>query len=196
MQTVVSKEHFEMKNMNKLFQNLIWPAVAGNVAWAFFSIAITENWTDKGVLPRLLSLLLLAIYLCYDWTTTDVEGDNLKKNYWIGDAFHTSAIVIFAIAAQSKNLWISIDDSWVKWALVIVFSTSVIGHLCGSWEPSTVKSENLWSARFKLAGINLLGIIFYIFIPLLIESNSLWHLPISIIIVLLFWFHYSNKVYR
>jgi len=185
-----------MKDMNKLFQNLVWPAVAGNVVWAFFSIAIAEHWADKGVIPRLLSLLLLSIYLCYDWTTTDVEGDKLKENYWIGDAFHAITIVVFAIAAQSQNLWTDINNSWVKWTLVIVFTTSTIGHLCGSWEPKDVSKEKKWPARLKLALINFTGILTYFFIPLLCNSNTLWHLPISIIVILLLWFPCRDKVYN
>jgi peptidoglycan/LPS O-acetylase OafA/YrhL len=181
--------------MNKLFQNLIWPAVAGNVAWAFFSIAIGEKWKDIGVAPRLLSLLLLAIYLCYDWTTTDVVKDRLKHNYWIGDAFHTVTIVVFAISAQSKDLWDNIDASWTNWTLIIVYLTTAIGHLTGIWEPEDVNSKRKWKARIILAGFCLIGVVVYIFSPLFFDVNTLWHLPISIASILIFWFPLRDRLY-
>ena len=84
----------------KLFQNLIWPAVAGNIAWAFFSLIITKSdtITDISVYTRLIVLFFLAIYLGEDWLTTEKESEFLKKNYWIGDAFHVMPISIFAIS--------------------------------------------------------------------------------------------------
>ena len=45
------------------FVELVWPAAAGNVAWAFLTVAIGENWCSADVLARLAVLLLLAVYL-------------------------------------------------------------------------------------------------------------------------------------
>jgi len=61
-----------------LFQDLIWPAAAGNVAWSFFTMAVGEKWLDPGVPARLLVIFLLAIYLGVDWMRTTDTVKTLK----------------------------------------------------------------------------------------------------------------------
>lgn len=183
--------------MKKLFQNLIWPAVAGNVAWSFFTIAIYESWTADGVIPRLLALLLLSVYLCFDWTTTDVENDKLKDWYWVGDAFSAVTIAVFAITASKSELWDNVTyTSWVYWILISVFVVIIFWHLMGAWEPDNLAADKKWGGRLKLAGINLLGIITYMALAELLPSKGLWHLPASILIVLAFWFPCRPIIYK
>lgn len=180
--------------MQKLFQNLIWPAVAGNVAWAFFSVIIMENWSDKGVIARLAALLLLAIYLCYDWLRNESEIDNLKKHYWVGDAFLALTIIIFAITVQSKSLWGNAESNLTKWPLPSIFISAALAHLFGAWEAKVVP-ENKYLKRFGIAATMLSGVLTYFTVQFFWGSNSLLHLPSSLFIVLILWLSLRNKIY-
>jgi hypothetical protein len=51
-----NKDHF----LKRFLAEIAWPAMAGNVAWAFFSLAIDPG-CGKAVLPRLGTLLALAL---------------------------------------------------------------------------------------------------------------------------------------
>jgi hypothetical protein len=73
--------------ISHLFQDLIWPAAAGNVAWSFFSIAVGEEWFPPLTRARLTVLLLLAVYLAVDWMRTAETVSTLKRGFWIADAF-------------------------------------------------------------------------------------------------------------
>lgn len=182
--------------MKKLFQNLIWPAVAGNVTWAFFTVAVSEQWNDTGVIPRLLSLILIAVYLCYDWITTEEAGEKkkLKENYWVGDIAHAAAIIVFAISAQSELLWSGAAFQWVNWTLTAVFLAGGLGHLFGAWEPNDI-AKNIWPKRLSLMSINFFGIIVYWSLASFIKQESLWQLPASILGVLLLWRPLRGKIY-
>lgn len=113
--------------MAALFQSVIWPAVAGNVAWAFFTVLIQE-WAQGGAYswPRLCLLGALAIYLCLDWMHTESIKAELRPWYWVGDVFLATAIAAVAIAAQA-----SVGDG--RLLLVGVFAASAGAQLCGAW---------------------------------------------------------------
>jgi hypothetical protein len=134
---------------------LIWPAAAGNVAWAFFSVVVDPS--RDGVEQILLAtvLFLLAAYLLLDWVETDERADRLRRYFWIGDAAFAAAIVTFAIGIQVGN------PSSQKF-LCAVYLTAAVGHLLGFWSDrgcATPKTRRLsWWYRLESAGANLLGL--------------------------------------
>jgi hypothetical protein len=158
-----------------LFQDLIWPAAAGNVAWSFFTMAVGEKWLDPGVPARLLVIFLLAIYLGVDWMRTTDTVKTLKGWFWIADAPHSASVVVFAIATQ-------MNKSWLGGALAAMFVIGVIGHLIGAWEP-TGTVNNLWRKRLILAVVNAAGLI-----PLILLPQADWRLPVALGLVLVLWF--------
>ena len=158
---------------------MIWPAVAGNVAWAFLTVAIQERaQADRAYFVRLAVLLLVAAYLGLDWMRTQLLSPQLKKYYWIGDAFVATAIATFAIGTQLKV-------EWIEWSLITVFVSAAVGHVCGCWE--VIGAPN-YSDRFIFAGLNALGI-FPILVNLFgtrLDPYS-FHLFLSPLLVVVFW---------
>lgn len=170
--------------MKNFFQNLIWPAIAGNVLWGFFSVVLNEKISDSGVIERTAALLVLFIYLAYDWIETSRVITKLKEMYWIGDAFHACAIITFAIAAQSKSIYLNEF-------LSSVFVIAALFHLIGIWEPKQGFAPS-WTDRLILAGINITGIaIIYLFPQLLA-----WNLAVSILCVTILWIITRKKIYK
>jgi len=158
-----------------LFQDLIWPAAAGNVAWSFFTIAIGEDRLSPGVAARLSVIFLLAIYLAVDWLRTAETVTTLKPWFWIADAPLSASVVIFAIATQ-------MNKPWLGNSLTALFLIGVVGHLVGAWEPTgNVAYRSL--KRLVLAGANAVGCIVLILI-----GSSDWRLPIALASVLVLWF--------
>lgn len=179
--------------MNKLFQDLIWPAVAGNVAWAFFTVATSEKWCGPGVIPRLIALSLMAIYLCYEWLTTDIEKDNLKETYWVGDILHTTFIILFAIMIQNPENWENLSPfSCTNLILPLFFVVTIGGHLSKVWEP---KNKSNPCYRWKLAGNSFIGIIVYWSVYIICNKNYLIFLPSSLFTFLLGWRYFKKKFY-
>lgn len=112
----------------KLLQNVVWPAVAGNVAWSFFSVLLTGAWSSGDFYARLVALLFGAIYLGADWLYFEWVG-NVRSNYaiWFEGASAT-LITLFAIAIAQEPA-----RSWVDLVLVAIFLTSTVGLLFGAW---------------------------------------------------------------
>lgn len=86
--------------MRDLLPELAWPAAAGNVAWALFTVFTLER-PGKHLASRLCILLVLSIYLSVDWIWTKTELWRLKPHYWIADSVHILTIVLLALATQS-----------------------------------------------------------------------------------------------
>ena len=89
----------------RLLQELVWPAAAGNVAWALFTIAIQEPWSQNTV-ARVLVLIFLAIYLAVEWLRIALLRFEPSILYWIFDGVHILTIVVFAIATQLDKPWL------------------------------------------------------------------------------------------
>lgn len=173
--------------MKNLFQNLIWPAVAGNVAWSFFTVAINESWNTPGVIERISVLLLLAIYLATDYTSIAVE--RLKPFYWIADAFHAISMIVFALATQ-------FNESWLNESLIALFIIAACGHLSGLWEPNDCIIKKKWLNRLLLVGMNFIGIILTIVFSIIVFDNTQWNLPIAFFTVIILWFIWGRSIYQ
>lgn len=176
MQSVLNNRY------HKLFQNLIWPAVAGNVIWATFSIGIEYNYHNGNLdsLWRILSLLILSIYLVSDWMTSEKELRNLKSNYWIGDSFHAFSIVLFSISAYNNN------QDLMYWSVILALTINSIAHFGGCWEDRNIKSFNKLFNRLSLGFSNVIGISFFIFFYWIYKA--MWVYPASLFIVLILYY--------
>jgi hypothetical protein len=166
--------------MKDLFQNLIWPAAAGNVAWAFFTVSLGEAYTNPNF-ARLAVLFLLAVYLASNWLRTRERSD-FKPSYWIADAGHVLSIVVFAIAVQLNDLY---GENWLICSLTIVFGVSIIGHLSGVLEEPGEKS---WCKRLLLAGSNAVGPGLLFGSYLFFAQPFPYNLPVAVAAVLMAWY--------
>jgi hypothetical protein len=170
-----------MTNQQKIFQNLIWPAAAGNVAWAFFTVAIKEDITCS-VLATMISLLLIAAYLAADWAVTASMNYPPKLKTSFFDALLAVAIVVFAIATQEKEK-AALAEEW----LGIVFLVAIGGHLSGAWMVREDEGLKKWIKRFGLAGINAPGLVM-VLLGYFHFLSWTWTQPVALGMVVGLWF--------
>jgi len=134
--------------MDLLFKNLVWPAIAGNVAWSFFSVAIGEQLSCS-VVARLTTLLLIAIYLMAAWVR-DREAQS-KLAYFTLDGIFAIAIATAAIATGAAGT----ATSWTaSGAVIAIFGVSALGHVFKVWDPQRPSRQ-----RNLLAAANGIGIL-------------------------------------
>jgi hypothetical protein len=174
------------KRMTKLFQALIWPAIAGSVGWALFTVLISEPWAGSEFWYRVALLVVLAIYLASDWIATEDELDSLKHWYWVGDAFHAITIAALAIAVQLNKAHLPVY-------LTFVLGVAAFWHLAGAWEPETL--PNRIRKRFVFVGINVLGFVI-LAIATRAAAGSLVALPVALLVTDTLWIALRGRVYR
>lgn len=172
-----------------LLHDLIWPAVAGNVAWAFFTVLITEVLvTEKDILPlifgRLTALLLLSVYLVIVYVRS-VAGTG-----HIFDILHAISIILCAISFQSIG-----SDSLMTPFLITLFIIAALGHWTARWIPDSVtKKKGL--KKFKVGLINFSGAALCFILPKGIGDDNNYNLSLSMGVVLALWVIFRNKIYR
>lgn len=166
------------KNFLKRFlTDIAWPAMAGNVAWAFFTVAIDPG-CGGNTLPRLGTLLVLALYLSAEWYRITKVGATYLGLYF--DLFLVICIVWFAIATQANK-------GAPGFALVVIFTAVGIGHLCNVWPPIGPGKGN-----FEFGLVNLL-VAAALSIALLVNSSwQPWSNLIAMGTVLIFWLPLRN----
>ncbi|WP_047528808.1 hypothetical protein [Pseudomonas sp. 11/12A] len=134
--TPENKESFLQEFLN----NIAWPAMAGNVAWSFFSVAIDPG-CEGNTFPRLATLLALAFYLSAEWYRTKKGGATSLGLCF--DLFLVICIVWFAIAIQANK-------GAPGFALVLILTAVGIGHLCSVWPPIGEGKGNIEFGRVNI----------------------------------------------
>jgi hypothetical protein len=162
----------------RLFKDLIWPAAAGNVGWAFFTIALQDELKQTDTWAKLIVLALVAFYLGMDWLRIEYLPEDTPTQYWIFDGLLMVAIVVFAIATQ-------LGKSWLDYSLALIFGTAMLGHLVGAWDPQDVDDVDRWPRRGVLFTINGIGMVI-LAISFWNVMSPPWNRPISIGLVLVF----------
>lgn len=128
----------------KVLYQLVWPAVAGNVAWAFFTLLYTEAGAQ--IYERLALLFLIALYLGMEWTYSVGRKSKNKPLSWIADAVLAVAIVWLAISAENGS-------SPGIYPLLFVFVTSAASHGVDAWTP--LNTTRKLSARKSWLYLNI-----------------------------------------
>ena len=160
-------------NAKYLFHGLAWPAVAGNVAWAFITVIITPSLVPPAEWPaRTAVLLLLAVYLGGDWIR--VRDEPGRPWYWFWDALHLISISTFAISTVTMN-----PQNRLAGVLIIVFLLTAAGHASGGFTPDR-------KARWYYAGANASGAVIALY-SVFRRPESAWPLPASVLFVLVVW---------
>lgn len=171
--------------MKRLFHNVVWPAVAGNVAWAFFTVLVEAHWSDHIFWARLAALLAVGIYLAADWYNTDEVFSKINPSYWVADAFLAPAIAVFAIATQARN-------PWAVYAIAVTFFVAIIGHLFGAWD-DTAPGTSAIKERRKLAAVNAMGLLIIGVAALFGPPYTIWSAPIAIALVVTIFLAYAYR---
>lgn len=141
----------------RLLQELVWPAAAGNVAWALLTL-VTSNLGNSELTgnewARILTLVLVSFYLAKDWKYSyDIKEIEVSVWYNIADFIHVVSIVVFAIAVEMP-----LSEQNMAWILGGVFVLTAVGNLLGVWDLQPPPDSN-WKERFLMTGCNLVGII-------------------------------------
>ena len=132
-----------------LAQNIFWPAAAGNVFWALFSVTFDSDEHIAVVAPQAVLLFLAATYLSINWLRQHRSSvtENASVLFWILDWVHLIFIVITVNAAHYAPEWLSC-------ALAAQLTVTTFGHVFGFWEiPGEASKRKYW-----LASINALGV--------------------------------------
>lgn len=138
-----------MKNiLRTVFDNIFWPAAAGNVFWSFCNVVIDPQSGALGVASKLVILILLSIYLTISWLRFRVAKGDQSYVGWAFDFLHLWAIVFAALATQ-------IAPEWLEKLLATYFIVTALGHVSGHWK----LPEDERYLSIKLATINLSGVL-------------------------------------
>ena len=170
--------------MKRLFHNVVWPAVAGNVAWAFFTVLEEAKWCDQAFWIRLASLMAVGVYLAADWCNTDAVFSEINPKYWVADAFLAPALAVFAIATQAHN-------SWSAYAIAFAFAAAIVGHRFGAWDKAS-KAPSPMRKRYTLAGINASGLVILGAGACLGPPYMAWSIPVAITLVVTIFLAYEH----
>ncbi len=158
------------RTLANLLRSVVWPAAAGNVAWSFFTLAISEPWTPP-VAARLITLVLLAGYLTLVWLRVQ---DNVDGQHFVMDLFHAGTLIVAALATHEGK-------PWVSEALAVVLVITIFAHALGIWKPDATRKERRQLAGANAVGLGILALAFCL------EWQSPWVLPIAISVVLVIW---------
>ncbi len=161
----------------ELFLGLIWPAAAGNVAWALLQTVLDSNTRGPVNWAHLVVLGLLVIYLSVDWLRTKKAEIGDSSLYWIFDS-----LLVLSIAWLSIALQIPRGDFFLTCSLGGVFAVAILGHLLGAWKKT---GEKNWP-RFTLAACGFLGLILLAG-GYCSHQVSQWNLVLSFGTVLTLW---------
>jgi hypothetical protein len=180
--------------MWKLLHGLIWPAVAGSVVWAFFTVAVDRESAigdgDYLVIAQLVALFFFAAYLAADWRYTNQKEVNMRPYYWPFDALLAIAITVSTIALSLTVLEIKA----AKYSMALAFFTTAIGHLLGAWEEHLPQVHEVsWFNRVWLAVINLVGLVILLVFWC---TPSLWPLSIAVAIVVVFYIAFVERIMK
>jgi hypothetical protein len=164
-------------DISDLFKDLIWPAAAGNVAWALLQIVVSPA-PHKELVLRVVLLSLVAVYLAIDWSRSKSLAVKTVR-YWVADFVFVSGIVIFAIALASDK-----TEAFLESSLASVFLVGGLAHVLGAWE--TGEKPNWWR-RFSLAGCGFGGILALGTGRIICRGPSLWTVLVALALVLAAW---------
>ncbi|WP_228235979.1 hypothetical protein [Allomuricauda sp. M10] len=169
------------KSYKEIYQDLVWPALAGNIIWSVFSVLVKNVENPQSAIFRFAALIALGVYVTYTYKKYD-EGRGHPFDY-----FHAAAIIAYSIAVESNS-------DHMGWYTSILFLSASFGHWCGPWGNDCLVKCKTW--RHILVGaIFIVGIVVYFVIP-----DSFCPLPnarifLSILTVLILWAYLRNRIY-
>lgn len=110
-----------------LYENVFWPAAAGNVAWAFCTLWIKDQQATGW---RLAILLVFALYLAAGWLQLKAAEDGEIRNwFWPFEALHLFFLCMASISAVERLG----EASDLPWWLTGYFLVTIAGHAMGAW---------------------------------------------------------------
>jgi len=159
----------------KVFQSVVWPAVAGNVAWAAITLTVLGS-TDEGLLARISLLACISVYLIIAW----IRAEALKlpsKHFGYGDASLSLSIAALSIAAQAHS-------GVGSYYMFAVFFSLALGRVL--IEVGKESQARRWPSCLTWIAIYATGAAIALF-GTHFGGDWGWHLFLSAFLVLLVW---------
>ncbi|MGN6153711.1 MAG: hypothetical protein ACTHOH_17160 [Lysobacteraceae bacterium] len=156
-----------MDALARLSREVLWPAVAGNVLWTFFSLMLDAPLAHGGA--DLLALGLLAIYLCANWLRHADHRDDSARFVWF-DVLHSLAICIVALAIYSRNPHFSPTA-----AMAMLLAILMLTHATGAATHGRSRKDRVAGFLMGMAGLIALAI------------PCAWNIPLAMGVTLLVW---------
>ncbi len=161
-------------SLKLVFENIFWPAVAGNVFWALCNLIINSS-IDEIPFSRIVILLFFLFYLTISWLRTRVAPYELPRRRWLFEFFHLVTIIFAALSAH-------LEPRWLESALYAYFIVTAAGHFAGAWKEPGIQESN----PFQLGILNLAGLIVLIAGDYAGLSDG-YRLPGSFVLVFFLW---------
>lgn len=135
-----------MRTTADYFDGILWPAAAGNVAWATITVAMRESRPDDFA-ARLILLGLLASYLSFEWwrRPRTIHGTPAT----VFGALHLITMAILAtVIAENRSA------EMMACILTLALGVTSFGHALALWG----SESRWWLCGVSVAGLVVLGI--------------------------------------
>ncbi len=120
------------KTLNRLFASVFWPAAAGNVFWAIWSLIVDPPSAlgNDEYASSLVVMSALTIYLTANWVLDFGSEQQVVTSpwYWVAQTTHVMTMVAVSMAATLRF-------DWIAPASAVFFLVNVMGHGSGLWSP-------------------------------------------------------------
>ena len=141
-------------NVPTLFQNLLWPAAAGNVAWSLIStltqlISEVSSANTESLWAKAASLLLLSWYMGTHWwrEQNGPKAQDRSAKYWVGDG----GLLLLIAAFATKYHHDTTESIATDYYLIVLYGFALLFNACGCWDSEC-------HTRFLKAVANAVGI--------------------------------------
>jgi len=139
----MNEHHQGSRNrLERLFDDLVWPAVTGNGVWSLFTILVAGPLDEWPVRGRAITVALIGAYMAYEWMY-EIPQQRSRSAYHLFDGFHLAAMVWFVLAVQDA----STDSGYLCWSFAAIVIATALGNFLGAWEDRWTISPNktpLW----------------------------------------------------
>jgi amino acid permease len=130
---------FDPKRAQQVIETVVWPAAAGNVAWALLSLLLQAEssrvwWCGQALSIAFLVVLTAYLFLaCYRGLPTSDGSRAPKPLGVIFDVFLAANVALLAISISNGAPTLWGDARPDQWLVIGVFCIAFIGHATFSW---------------------------------------------------------------
>jgi hypothetical protein len=139
--------------LKDVFENIFWPAAAGNVLWGFCTVAVRTLPDGTEYAAQLFVLLIIGCYLVFGWAHLRGARGKIAGRFWGFEACHLLIMSLAAIAASESG-----RQGAFQLLLGAYFAVTIAGHLFGAWKfPGDLPHPKRMLVAANAAGLLLLA---------------------------------------
>lgn len=141
MTDVLSRTSESTLPSHKLLQQVLWPALAGNVLWSFFQVgsSLFADVIGKDQSPptdswlKMIALVAVGVYLCADWLLTERMKIELQKEEYRRKYLVVETTLAMEIAAFALLLTTNVTGGYATILLCLAYGTAAVGLYVKAW---------------------------------------------------------------